>query len=277
MTYYIRTNYYIVLILLLKKQVKVSYNSKINYWKYIIMKTKLHTALLYPLVLLFAAFLKGKKSEYSKFFTHGKIATKKELLQVKSKEISFYNNIKLFFDKYSPLYDKTLITFELDLNIQPEEKKYFSFDFSRIISIYYTLSMLSARVTNKNIDLKFSIQEKKLTDTQMNNFLRYSLFTFASKKVDSLTFDAQKFSDDKNILAYDTMVSHLDNAIILNFTNAKNLYVLTCKKDKKKFDVIWSSYEDIELTEFNKVYDKYGQILKKDIKISNSPIYAFHK
>ena len=43
------------------------------------------------------------------------------------------------------------------------------------------------------------------------------------------------------------------------------------------FDVIWSSSSDIELTEFNKVYDKYGELLTKDIKITNSPIYAFHK
>ena len=137
--------------------------------------------------------------------------------------------------------------------------------------------MLSARVTNKNIDVSFTTDKQKIDDSHINNLLRYSLLTFASKKVDTLFFDSKKLKDDKSILAYDTMISYLENSTIVNFTNAKNLYVLTCKKDKKTFDVIWSSSNDIELTEFNKVYDKHGKALTQDIKISNSPIYALHK
>jgi hypothetical protein len=240
------------------------------------LKTKLHTALLYPLILIFSSFLKGKKEEYKKFFKYEKKAQSKEILEINSIENDFYDNIKLFFDKKSPLYDKTNINFTLNLNKNPEDKKYFAFDFFRIINIYYTLSMLSARVTNKNIDLQFNFEEKKINDEQINNFLRYSLLTFSSKKVDSLFFDKTKLKNEKSILAYNTMVSYLENSTIVNFTNAKNLYVLTCTKDKKTFDIIWSSSEDIELTEFNKVYDKYGTLLTKNIKISNSPIYAIH-
>ena len=53
--------------------------------------------------------------------------------------------------------------------------------------------------------------------------------------------------------------------------------MITCKQNKKTFDIVWSSSKDIELTEFHKVYDKYGKLLTQDIKITNSPIYAFHK
>ena len=75
------------------------------------MKTKLHTALLYPLILIFSSFLKGKKTEYKLFFSNIKKTKQKEILLVNSKENNFYENIKLFFDKTSPLYDKTEINF----------------------------------------------------------------------------------------------------------------------------------------------------------------------
>jgi hypothetical protein len=241
------------------------------------MKTKLHTLLLYPLILIFSAFMKGKKTDFKDFFTEKKQVKQKDILQVISKENHFYENIPLFFNKKSPLYDKTLVQFELNLNTRPEEKKYFNFDFRKILDIYYTLSMLSARVTNKNIDIGFTFSNQKLDDSQINHLLRYSLLTFASKKVDTLYFDKTLLKDQKNLQAYETMLSYLEDATILNFSNAKNLYVIRCKKAKKSFDIIWSSSSNIELTEFNKVYDKYGTLLKSDILITNSPIYAFHK
>jgi len=61
------------------------------------MKTKLHTALLYPLILIFSSFLKGKKTEYTNFFINNKSNfNKEEVLEVISKENSFYENIKYF-------------------------------------------------------------------------------------------------------------------------------------------------------------------------------------
>ena len=242
------------------------------------MKTKLHTAILYPLILIFSSFLKGKKNEYTDFFTNEKNEAKqKEVLQIVSRENEFYENIKLFFNKQSPLYDKTFVLFELNINKPPEEKKYLTFDFSRVLNIFYTLSMLSAKVTNKNINVGLTFEKQKLNDSQINNFLRYLLLTFASKKVDKLYFDKDILKDDNSLLAYDTMTSYINNSTIIKFSNAKNLYVLTCKKGKNTFDIIWSANDDIELTEFNKVYDKYGKLLTENIKISTSPIYAFHK
>lgn len=241
------------------------------------MKTKLHTLLIYPLILLFSAFMKGKKKDFKDFFSKEKQPKQNDILKVISKENRFYENIPHFFNKQSPLYDKTIIEFQLDLNLRPEEKKYFNFDFSKVLDIYYTLSMLSARVTNKNIDVGIRFEKQKLDDSQINHLLRYSLLTFASKKVDTLYFDNTLLKDSKSLQAFETMASYLEDATIENFSNAKNLYVLTCKKGKKSFDIVWSSSSNIELTDFNKVYDKYGTLLTSDIQITNSPIYAFHK
>jgi len=242
------------------------------------MKTKLHTLLLYPLILIFSSFLKGKKSDYKNFFINDKKEFKqKEVLEIVSKDNDFFEQIKLFFNKQSPLYDKVFVLFEMDINIAPEEKKYLTFDFLRVIKIYHTMSMLSARIPNENINVGLTFKKQKLNDTQINNFLRSSLITFASRRVDKLYFDKEILQDVKSLLAYETMVSYMQDSTITNFSNAKNLYVITCKQGKKTFDIIWSSDTDIELTEFNKVYDKFGNLLIKDIKITNSPIYAFHK
>jgi hypothetical protein len=64
----------------------------------------------------------------------------------------------------------------------------------------------------------------------------------------------------------------------LRFSHSKELYVLTCKKENRKFDVIWVNGEHrVELTNFNEVYDMYGVQLLKEIQISKKPIYAYHK
>jgi hypothetical protein len=73
------------------------------------------------------------------------------------------------------------------------------------------------------------------------------------------------------------MISYLDNSTIEKYSKSKDLNVITCKKNKKKFDIIWSSNREIELTDFDKVYDKFGNQLTTDIKITTSPIYAYHK
>lgn len=242
------------------------------------MLKTLHIFALYPLILIFSSFLKGKKTVYKNFFITKREDSKKEtILEVSSKQNEFYEQIKLFFDKRSPLYDKVRITFALDLSKAPEEKKYFAFDFARVLKIFYTMSMLSPRIPNNNIDVNFDTSKQKLSEDQINHLLRYTLLTFGSKRVDTLCFDTKKLQDDKSVLAYETMVSYLNDATIINFSNAKNLYVITCKKNKKTFDIVWSSTEDIELTEFHKVYDKYGTLITQNIKVTNSPIYAFHK
>lgn len=241
------------------------------------MKKKLHTLLIYPLILLFSLFLKGKKKDYTNFFISKKRLTeKKDVLEIESKNHAFYENIKLFFDKNSPLYDKTLVRFNVDISKSPEEKS-FIFDFFKVLDIYHTMSMLSSKVPNNNIEVQLALKKNSLNNSEINHLLRYALLCFSSKKVDKFYFDKELLRDKNSLLAFETMIDYINNSTIVNFSNAKSLYVLTCKKGKNTFDIVWSSKDDIELTEFNKVYDKYGKQLTKDIKITNSPIYAFHK
>ena len=239
--------------------------------------TKLHSISLYTLVLIFSYTLKGKKTNYKNYFCEDtKDFEKLCLLKVKCENYSFFEKIRLFFDKKSELYDKTLVSFDLDISTKPEENKYFLFDFFKILNIFHSLSMLSSRIPNENIYVSLDFEKQRVDDLKINHLLRYSLLTFASRKVDKLILDKSLLKDEKSLLAYETMISYLDNTTIENFTHSGNLYVITCKKDKKKFDIVWSSKEDIELTDFNKVYDKFGNQLTKNIKITTSPIYAYH-
>jgi hypothetical protein len=241
------------------------------------MKTKLHSLLIYPLIITFAYFLKGKKKDYQNFFiSENKKTKQKETLEVISKNNTFFENIKFFFDKQSPVYDKTLVKFDLDIFRIPEERTPI-FDFFKVINVFHAMSMLSAKIPNGNLEVALKFKKGRLNNSELNNFLRYSFLTFASRKVDKLYFDKELLMDEKSLLAYQTMISYVNNSTIVNFSNAKSLYVITCKKGKDTFDIIWSSGDDIELTEFNKVYDKYGNTLSKDIKITNNPIYAFHQ
>ena len=241
------------------------------------MKNKLHSLSVYPLVLIFSHFLKGKKKEYKNFFIDKKIkSNQRKKLEVSCTENSFYKRISLFFDKNSIIYDKTLISFEINISKPPEEKS-FIFDFLKVVNIFHAMSMLGAKIPNENIEVELVLKKVKLNDTEINNLLRYSLLVFASKKVDKLYFDKEILINKNSLLAYETMISYLNDSSIINFSNAKSLYVLTCKKNKKTFDIIWSSQSDIELTDANKVYDKYGELQSNDVKITNSPIYAFHK
>jgi len=137
--------------------------------------------------------------------------------------------------------------------------------------------MLSSKVPNNNIEVQLALKKNSLNNSEINHLLRYALLCFSSKKVDKFYFDKELLRDKNSLLAFETMIDYINNSTIVNFSNAKSLYVLTCKKGKNTFDIVWSSKDDIELTEFNKVYDKYGKQLTKDIKITNSPIYAFHK
>lgn len=244
------------------------------------MKSKIHTILIYPLILIFSYILKGKKKLYNNFFIKDfKFLNNLEVLELREKkidnEIFLFNKVKYFFDTTSALFDKTKLFLDIELSTNPEKLSYGIFDFRKKIDIYYSMSMLSKRSTNDNLIIKLNILKDTTNDKTINHFLRYCLLIYSSRKVDKLLIEQ---FDNKLSPVFDTMIKFLDNSEIVNFSNSKDLYVITCKKDKKKFDIIWlSTNREIELTDFKKVYDKFGNLLTKDIKITQSPIYAFHE
>lgn len=232
---------------------------------------------LFPLVMIFAATLKGKKDDYIGFISVDKNELKnKSILEVESIDNSFKENIKKFFDKESPIYDKTLVNFKIDLNRVPEKRKVLTQNFLKTLDIYYAMSMLGAKIPNENIYIELDLQNQKINASNINNLLKYILLAYGSRKVDKLYINAS-FLDKDSQKAFETLVSYLNSSIIGNYSNSKSLHVLTLSSNKKKLDIVWSSGDDIELTEFNIVYNKYGEQLKDNIKVSKSPIYALHK
>mgnify|MGYP000333156138 CR=1 FL=1 len=241
------------------------------------MKKKLHAFLLFPLVVIFSKTLKGKKEDYTNFISNDKRELKNQtILEVTCKDYDLMGDLHMFFDKKSPIYDKTLIKFKLDVSVPAEDDKMFSFDFLHVVNIYHAMSMLSARIPNENIFVEFEISNYKLNETQLNQLLRYILIVFGSRKVDRLYLDIENF-DEKSKESLTYFLKLLNSSKTLKFTQSRGLYVLTCEDKKNMFDIVWSKGQDIELTDFGIVYDKFGKEIKKDIKVSNSPIIALHK
>ncbi len=243
------------------------------------LKSSIHTILIYPLIFMFSYLLKGKKEKYKSFFQNSFENSQNEnILIIKIDEFDFKNKIKYFFDKDSLLYDKTKIDYILDLNINPEKKEFRVFDFAKKIDILHSVSMLSSRVSNNNLLLNFMIVSKEFNDENINNFLKYLLITYFSRKIDSVFISKDSIKNKNIVNVFDTLNTYLEDSKFINFSNSKDLYVITCEKNNKKFDIIWlSTNREIELTDFKKVYDKFGNILEKNIKITRSPIYAFHE
>ncbi len=231
---------------------------------------------LFPLVMIFAKTLKGKKLDYIEFISENKNELKnKVLLEVDCVDNQFSENIKKFFDKESPIFDKTLVKFKVDLSVAPELRRGLTQDFSKTLDIYYAMSMLGAKIPNENIYIELDLNNQKVNTSNINNLLRYILLAYGSKKVDRVFIDTSKF-DSRSLKAYETLVSYLNNSVIENYTNSKSLHVITTTSNKKTLDIVWSSKEDIELTDFNTVYNRFGEELKEGIKISVNPIYAYH-
>lgn len=233
--------------------------------------------LLFPLVVIFSKSLKGKDTNFTKFVTYDKRELNNQvLLDIDCENYEVISDVMKFFDKSSPIYDKTKINFKIDVNKIAEDYKKFTFDFLDIVHIYHSSSMLSARIPNENIFVEFKVSNYKLNDMQLNTLLRYMLFTYASKKVDRLFLDIENF-DEKSKESLEYISNLINNSKVLKFSRSGGLYVLTCEDKKSMYDIVWSKGDDIELTEFSTVYDKFGKELKEDIKISTSPIIAIHK
>jgi len=218
-------------------------------------------------------------------------------------DYEYHYTIRALFNKYAIKYDKLSALLYVDRRGAPENTQMGIFDTSKKIDFLYALSRLSLRsssdilITETNWPLSNTApyaptSEKECVSIEdyTNYMLRYYFLALGSKKVQSVYWhqliapgygliDSRKGLEKRIAFdAYKTMLFFVQNSEIINFSVSQDLYVLTCKKDKKLFDIIWaSSKRDIELEEIGLVYDKLGKELKEDIKISQSPIYAFHK
>ena len=177
------------------------------------------------------------------------------------------------------------------------------FGTSKKIDFLYSLSKLSLKsssdilITEANWPISntapwapTSEKECVSEDDYTNYMLRYYFLALGSKKVQSVYWhqliapgyglidSREGLRKREAFLAYKTMISFVQDCEVLNYTCAKDLHVLTCKKNNKSFDIIWSSSSrNIPLEEEQQVFDKLGNEIKNNIEISSSPIYAFHK
>jgi hypothetical protein len=218
-------------------------------------------------------------------------------------DFEYHFTIRALFGKFAVYFDKVSALLYVDRRGAPENTQMFSFDTTRKVGFLYALATLSARSSNDIVitEANWPISNTKpyaptselecVDEEEYARFLlRYYLLCFASQKVQTvywhqLIASGYGLLDERKGLrkrsafeVYKVMLAFLQEAQFEKYSCSKDLHVLTCKKQGKKFDVVWlSSKREIELEEFGRVFDMFGRELKQDIKISENPIYAYHK
>lgn len=218
-------------------------------------------------------------------------------------DFEYHYTIRALFSKYTIYFDKVSALLYVDRRGAPENTQLISYDTSKKIDLLYAIASLSKRSSNKLIisEVNWPIsntkpyaptseQECVSLETYACYMLRYYLLALGTKKVETvfwhqLIAPGYGLIDNRDgvkkreaFAVYKTMIAFLQGCEVLRFSHSKELYVLTCKKENRKFDVIWVNGEhSVELTNFHEVYDMYGVQLLKEIQISKKPIYAYHK
>ena len=218
-------------------------------------------------------------------------------------DFEYHFTIRALFNKHDVKYDKLSALLYVDRRGAPENTQMGIFGTSKKIDFLYSLSKLSLKssadilITEANWPISntapwapTSEKECVSEDDYTNYMLRYYFLALGSKKVQSVYWhqliapgyglidSREGLRKREAFLAYKTMISFVQDCEVLNYTCAKDLHVLTCKKNNKSFDIIWSSSSrNIPLEEAQQVFDKLGNEIKNNIEISSSPIYAFHK
>ncbi len=218
-------------------------------------------------------------------------------------DFEYHYTIRALFSKYTIYFDKVSALLYVDRRGAPENTQLISYDTSKKIDLLYAIASLSKRSSNKLIvsEVNWPIsntkpyaptseQECVSLETYACYMLRYYLLALGTKKVETvfwhqLIAPGYGLIDNRDgvkkreaFAVYKTMIAFLQGCEVLRFSHSKELYVLTCKKENRKFDVIWVNGEHrVELTNFHEVYDMYGVQLLKEIQISKKPIYAYHK
>ncbi len=218
-------------------------------------------------------------------------------------DFEYHYTIRALFSKYNIYFDKVSSLLYVDRRGAPENTQMISYDTTKKVDLLYAIASLSKRSSNKLVitEVNWPISNTKpyapTSETECVSLelyaqymLRYYLLVLGTKKVETI-FWHQLIAPGYGLIdnrdgvkkreafaVFKTMIEFLQGCEVLRFSHSKNLYVLTCKKNERKFDVIWvASQESVELTNFHEVYDMYGVRLLKDIQITGKPIYAYHK
>ena len=185
----------------------------------------------------------------------------------------------------------------------PENTQMLSFDTTKKIDFLYTLASLSKLSSNKIVitEVNWPISNTKpyaptsehecVSEEDYAKFmLRYYLLAIGTKKIETVYWhqliapgygliDCRKGIRKREAFeVYKVMLKFLQDYEIVSYKKNQDLHVLTCQSNSKKLEVIWlSTSRQIPLTDFDEVYDMFGNKLEQNINISERPIYAYYK
>jgi len=122
-----------------------------------------------------------------------------------------------------------------------------------------------------------------------NFMLRYYLLTFASQQVDSVSWhqliapgyglvdNREGIQKRSAFYTFKYMSQTLKHAQFLRLDIKRDYYILQCLIDERLLQIHWSIKETtLKNEDFFEVFDKNGEIIKKDIlTIASSPLYIY--
>lgn len=244
-------------------------------------------------------------SEYLEFFTIVQSIRNEKfqnniLIGSSVKGFDLKSTLRTMFNKFAMKFDKVSALLYVDKQGFPENPQKITFDLIKQINTIYAIATLAIKAKNDVIisEASWHIKEQKEANENAvseedyaNYMVRYYMLALGTKKIQSvywfqlvsstfgLTYVKKgKLEKRKAFYAFKTMIDFLDNCKVEKYSDASGLHVLTCTNNKgKKLDIVWTQKEEpVELTDFKKVYDVFGEEMTKDIKITQSPIYAYH-
>ncbi len=218
-------------------------------------------------------------------------------------DFEYHYTIRALFNAYKIKYDINASLLYVDRRGQPENTQMGIFNLSKKINFLYALCFLSPKsskkifITEANWPLKntapfapTSEKECVSEDTYTNYMLRYFFLAMSSQKIQKvywhqLIANGYGLVDSRDGLrkrpayyAFKFMLKILKNASFEKLKISKHIYKMSLKNENEKIDILWTSLDNsFSLNKFSKVYDKMGNILENNIKISQNPIYIIHK
>lgn len=219
------------------------------------------------------------------------------------KGFEFQYSVRSLFNYFRIKFDKVSALLYVDKQYYPEKPRMISFDFIKQINTLYSLATLSKKASNEVIisEVNWKLtddstpKDKYSVDEELyaSYMVRYYLLALSTKKIQTvfwfqlistkfgLSFIKDgKIQKRKAFFAFKNMIKILNNCTVVKYTTSGGLHVLTCvDTNNKMLDALWVEDDNgsVEVADFTRVFDIYGEKLTNDIKITNSPIYAYHK